>query len=281
MRRSFRDAIVGFSLLGGVVIFSGLTLWLKGIQVNSKTWLVNTKFSNAAGLAVGTPVTFRGIQVGNVKEINFTPEDVQATIRINKDNLILFKPITAKVETSSLLGGDSSISIISTGVPINNISYLPKEKNCPNKIILCDGDTIKGGGINNISQLTGELNRFLNEAERMQVLNKMVSSIEQFDSTQKHFDELVRLARIELLKTKPILKNLEESSIHMNNILSSIDDPQVLSDIKSSTRSIKLLTEKLDRISYKVDEMLNDEELTNAFKDAAIGIGRLFNDIYD
>ena len=47
----------------------------------------------------------------------------------------------------------------------------------------------------------------------------MVSSIEQFDNTQKNFDELVRLAKIELLKTKPILDNLEQSSIHINNIL--------------------------------------------------------------
>ena len=38
MRRSFRDAIVGFSLVGGVVIFSGLTIWLKGLRFSSNTW---------------------------------------------------------------------------------------------------------------------------------------------------------------------------------------------------------------------------------------------------
>ena len=40
-------------------------------------------------------------------------------------------------------------------------------------------------------------------------------------------------------------------------------------------------TEKLDKISYKIDELINDDELTSALKDAAIGIGRLFNDIYE
>ena len=30
-----------------------------------------------------------------------------------------------------------------------------------------------------------------------------------------------------------------------------------------------------------IDELVNDEELKNALKDAAIGIGRLFNDIYE
>jgi len=281
MRRSFRDAIVGFSLVGGVVIFSGLTLWLKGIQINSKTWIINTKFKNASGLSVGTPVTFRGIKIGNVKDITFTPKDVQATIRINNDNLILFKPVSAKIETGSLLGGDAAISIISKGLPIKNINYFPKSKDCQDEIILCSGDSIEGGGLNNISQLTDEINKFLNETEELKLLNKMVSSIEQFDDTQKNFDDLIKLAKIELIKTKPILYNLEKSSIHMKNILSSIDDPEILNDVKSSTRSLKLLTEKLDKISYKVDELLNDDELTNAFKDAAIGIGRLFNDIYE
>ena len=150
------------------------------------------------------------------------------------------------------------------------VNFLENNKNRPFAFVPMCGDPIHVGHIN-----------ILNEASKLDLLKKMVSSIEQFDSTQIHFDELVRIARIELLKTKPILQNLEKSSIHMSNILESIDDPQVLSDIKSSTRSIKLLTEKLDRISYKVDEILNDEELTNAFKDATIGIGKLFNDIYD
>ncbi len=281
MRRSFRDAIVGFSLLGGVVIFSSLSLWLKGVKINASMWTINANFLNASGLSEGTPVTFRGIKVGNVQKISFTPKNVQAKIRIDKKNLLLFKPIRAEIETSSLLGGDSGISLISEGEPNEKIIHFPGDKDCPRNLILCEGDSIEGGGANNISKLTNDLNKFLEEAGRKKVLAKMVSSIEQFDSTQKHFDELVRLTRIEILKSKPILEELGKSAKHLSNILNSIDDPQVLSDIKSSTSSIKSLTQKIDKISYKVDEILNDEELTNAFKDAAIGIGRLFNDIYE
>ena len=78
----------------------------------------------------------------------------------------------------------------------------------------------------------------------------------------------------------PIIKDLKRSVNHINSILSSIDDPEVLQDIKSSTSSVKSFTAKIDKITDKVDEIVNDDDLRNALKDAAIGVGKLFNDIY-
>ena len=280
MRRSFRDAIVGFSLIGGVVLFSGLTLWLKGFKINSNAWTITAGFTDASGLSVGTPVTFRGIQIGTVREITFTPQDVKAKIRINESNIILSKPVFAKVQTNSLLGGDAAISIITEGAPRNNLSSSPKRDNCPRELILCEGDSIEGRDIENISKLTSEINKFLNEAESKGIIDKMVRSIDQFDQTQENLDELIKLSKLELLKARPIVEELIETVNHMNNILGAIDDPEVITDIKSSASSIRSLTAKVNEISNKVHEIVHDEDLTNAIKDAAIGIGKLFNDIY-
>ncbi len=280
MRRSYRDAIVGFSLLGGVVIFSGLTFWLKGLKLSGETWDITANFTDATGLSEGTPVTFRGIQIGNVQTITFSAKDVQAKIRINKNDLVLFKPIKAKIETNSLLGGDAQVSLISEGNPIETLKILPTDKDCMQKVILCKGDSIKGNDLTNISKLTGDLNKFINDAENKKIISKMVSSIEQFDSTQENLDELIRLTKLELYKAKPIINDLKRSASHINSILSSIDDPEVLQDIKSSTSSIKSFTAKMDKISDKVEEIVNDNDLRNALKDAAIGVGKLFNDIY-
>ncbi|WP_269622361.1 MlaD family protein [Prochlorococcus marinus] len=280
MRRSFRDAIVGFSLVGGVVIFSGLTLWLKGIKLTSKTWSLTASFNDASGLSQGTPVTFRGIQVGSVKKITFGQNNVMAKVSINNPDLILFQPVFAKIQTSSLLGGDAEIALISKGSQIKSLSFSPKKDNCSSELIVCDGDSIEGRELQDISKLTGEINKFLNEAENKEIIEKVVTSIEQFDSTQANLDELIQLSKLELKKTRPIIKDLKKSVSHINNILGSIDDPEVLKDVKASTASIQSFTAKLDKISDKVDELVNDEDLTNAFKDAAIGIGKLFNDIY-
>jgi phospholipid/cholesterol/gamma-HCH transport system substrate-binding protein len=280
MRRSYRDAIVGFSLIGGVVIFSGLTFWLKGLKISRETWNITANFTDATGLSNGTPVTFRGIQIGNVQTITFTPQDVTAKIRINRNDLVLFKPITAKIETNSLLGGDAQISLNTQGEPIDSLKMLPTGKGCVQELILCEGDSIKGNDLSNMSKLAGDLNKFINDADKQEIIEKMVSSIEQFDSTQENLDELIRLSKLELYKAMPIIRDLKKSVNHINSILSSIDDPKVLQDIKASTGSVKSFTAKIDRISDKIDEIVNDDDLRNALKDAAIGVGKLFNDIY-
>ena len=85
MRRSLRDAFVGFSLLGGLVLFSGAMLWLRDFRLASKTWEISASFKDASGLAKMSPVTYRGIIVGSVQKISFTPNTVETKIKLNND----------------------------------------------------------------------------------------------------------------------------------------------------------------------------------------------------
>ena len=60
MRRSVRDAIVGFSIVGAVVAFAGTLLWLRGVRLGAKVWSIKVNFPDATGLAERSPVTYRG-----------------------------------------------------------------------------------------------------------------------------------------------------------------------------------------------------------------------------
>ena len=81
MRRSLRDAFVGFSLLGGVVIFSGAMLWLRDFRLGSKTWEISASFKDASGLAKMSPVTYRGIIVGSVQKISNPPKSENCYVK--------------------------------------------------------------------------------------------------------------------------------------------------------------------------------------------------------
>ena len=101
--------------------------------------------------------------------------------------------------------------------------------------MLCDGDLIQGQEISNISNLTSDINKFISEAESTGIIKKMVTSIDQFDRTQENLDELISLSKLELKNARPIVEELIQTVNHMNNILSAIDDPQVIGDIRQST----------------------------------------------
>ena len=102
MRRSIRDAIVGFSIFGGVVAFASTMLWLRGVRFSANSWNITANFEDASGLAERSPVTYRGILVGSVQKIKITPESIQATLEINNGDLQLSKPVIGKEFKESL-----------------------------------------------------------------------------------------------------------------------------------------------------------------------------------
>ncbi len=280
MRRSLRDAFVGFSLLGGLVIFSGAMLWLRDFRLGSKTWEISASFKDATGLAKMSPVTYRGIIVGSVQEINFTPNTVDTKIKLNNYNLILPKPVIAKIVTSSMLGGDAQLSLVSMGKSLNRKEIIKVKNECPNKRILCSGDKIKGIEMTSISSLTEGINGIIDEADRQSIVNKISESIQQFDRTQANLDELVLLSKSELLRAKPIISELTKASIHLNNILESLDNPKTLKDIQELAATSTSLTKKIDQMSSDMGNIMEDKELLDALKRVTIGLGKLFDDIY-
>ncbi len=280
MRRSLRDAFVGFSLLGGLVIFSGAMLWLRDFRLGSKTWEISASFKDASGLAKMSPVTYRGIIVGSVQNISFTPNTVETNIKLNNDNLILTKPVIAKIVTSSMLGGDAQLSLVSLGKSLNQNEIVTVKKGCPNKRILCGGDKIKGVEMVSMSNLTEGINGIIDEADRKAIVNKVSESIQQFDRTQANLDELVLLSKSELIRAKPIISELKKASMHLNNILESLDNPKTLNDIKELASTSSSLTKKIDQMSSDMGNIMEDKELIDALKRVTIGLSKLFDDIY-
>ena len=280
MRRSLRDAFVGFSLLGGLVVFSGSMLWLRDFRIGSKTWEISANFKDASGLAQMSPVTYRGIIVGSVQKIKFTPSTVETKIKLNKDNLILPKPVIAKIVRSSVLGGDAQLSLISLGKSLNRDKIFNINKDCPSKRILCDGDSIKGMQAVSIASLTEGIDEIINQADRQAIVNKVSESIQQFDRTQANLDELVLLSKSELIRAKPIISELKKASIHLNNILTSLDNPETLKDIQELASTSSSLTKKMDQMSSDMGNIMEDKQLIEALKRVTIGLSKLFDEIY-
>tara|TARA_Y100001968_G_scaffold105512_2_gene95428 strand:- start:3571 stop:4416 length:846 start_codon:yes stop_codon:yes gene_type:complete len=279
MRRSLRDAFVGFSLIGGIVVFCGSMLWLRGMRFNANAWSLTANFEDASGLSEMSPVTYRGILIGSVKKINFTPSSVQAKLEINNKNLILSKPVFAKVTTNSVLGGDVQVSLVSKGLPSSTTST-PISKNCKSTQILCEGDTIQGEKLSSISSLTEELQQIVSRAGQEDFIGDLVISMKQFEKTQANLDELILLSKTELIRAKPIITELTKAASHLNNILASIDNPKTINDIVETASSARSLTERISKLTNNLDEFANDKELITALREVTIGLSRFFNDVY-
>ena len=280
MRRSFRDSIVGFSLLGGILIFTFFSFWLRGVRLSSKNWHLFAEFNNASGLSKKSPVTYRGILVGSIEDILFTNETIKAKIVLNNPEIILTRPAFARVVTNSFLGGDVQVALETSEKAIPKNIAKPISERCDTKLIVCQGDIISGKQLSSLSNITNTLNKLLKESNQENLIENVVNSIDQFDRTQENLDELIYLSKQELQRVEPLIKEMTIAANHLNNILSTIDDKETLDDIKLTVNAVKSISGKIDDMSDDFEKLMKDKEFTKSLRDLTIGISKFLNEIY-
>ena len=280
MRRSLRDSIVGFSLLGGILIFTFFSFWLRGARLSSKNWHLFAEFSNASGLSKKSPVTYRGILVGSVEEILFTNESIKAKIVLNNPEIILTRPAFARVVTNSFLGGDVQVALETSEKTIPKNIAKPTSEKCDTKLIICQGNTITGKQLSSLSNITNRISEILKQSNQENLIENIVKSIDQFDRTQENLDELIYLSKQEILRVEPLIKEITIAANHMNNILSTIDDKETLKDIKLTINAARSISSKMDNMSDDFEKLTKDKELTKSIRDLTIGLSKFLNEIY-
>ena len=280
MRRSLRDSIVGFSLAGGLIIFTSFSFWLRGIKLSSKDWFIFANFDNASGLSKKSPVTYRGIIVGSIEDLIFTNESIKAKIVINNPEIILAKPAFAKVVTNSFLGGDVQVAIETSKANLPKNTEKATSKLCNKNLIVCEGDTIKGKQLSSLSNITNKINQLLKDSNQENLVENIIKSIEQFDKTQENLDELIYLSKQEIYRVKPLLNDLTIAAGHLNTILATMNDAETLEDIKLTLEASSSISQKIDLIADDFELLMKDQELTSALRDLAIGLSKFLNEIY-
>jgi len=110
-----RYALIGAFVLTVLAAGFGFTYWLKntGGLGQRTTYLVRFE-SSVSGLAVGAPVTFNGIKVGEVTDLVFgidDPRQVTATIVIDARTPVR-RDTRVTIESQGLLGGTVAITLL-------------------------------------------------------------------------------------------------------------------------------------------------------------------------
>ena len=280
MRRSLRDSIVGFSLLGGILIFTFFSFWLKGVRLSSKNWHLFAEFNNASGLSKKSPVTYRGILVGSIEDILFTNESIKAKIVLNNPEIILTRPAFAKVVTNSFLGGDVQVALETSEKTIPKNIAKPTSEKCNSKLIICQGDVITGKQLSSLSNITNKLSQLLKESNQENLVENIVNSFDQFDKTQENLDELIYLSKKEILRVEPLVKEITIAVNHLNSILSTIDDKETLNDIKLTINAARSISSTFVDMSDDFEKLKRDKELTKSIRDLTIGLSKFLNEIY-
>ncbi len=287
MRRSIREAIVGFSLLAAIASAVGLSFWLRGISLSRQNWMVKVSFAEAAGLAERSPVTYRGVLVGSVRQVRVTPEAVIAELDINNPDLQLALPAMAQIGEASLLGGEAEVSLISTGKPLPPGSGTPRSKACNPNLALCNGATIQGAPGPSLTSVTALMHKMLVETDQMKLLSKVSTAASSFERTAKDTSafmkdgqSLAKQLETSVRAAEPTITNLNSSSAHLRRLLAALDNPKTLQELQATVTNAEQLTAKWNAVGGDLTKLTDDPRFMDSIRSVATGLGKFFDELY-
>ncbi len=181
VRRTVREGSVGLLILFGVGLLVAIVLWLRGIQLGARSYQFVVEFVNGSGMDVGSPVRFRGVNVGKVIALEPGSNGVAITVEVEPASLLIPRDVVIAANQSGFIG-EVSIDItpqkiLPTGAIANGLDPF---SDCDSNLIICDGDRLQGqSGISfdELIRSTTRLANLLGDPELLANINLAARSV--------------------------------------------------------------------------------------------------------
>jgi len=287
MRRSVREAAVGFTLLAALVAGGAFWLWLKGVAISGRTWSIRVSFADATGLGERSAVTYRGVQVGSVRSLRTGSTAVMAELEITDPGLRLPQPLVAQVQEASLLGGNAVVALLAPARSLPADLPGPLEPGCNRALMVCSGAQLSGVSAASITTVTATMQKLLDQAAREELVPKLAATTQSFDNTSKQADRFLRDGRVLLRdlqlavrEARPTLDNLNASTAHIRSITAALDNPRTRAELQAAVTNAERLTAHWDQVGGDVNRLTGDPKFMDGIRSVAVGLGKLFDELY-
>lgn len=297
-------------ILFGVVAFTTIFIfvwgfgYLKGTNIFAKERQYFAVYKQTNGLNIGSPVTFKGIKIGQIKYIEFSDiyaSELIVTFNLEKDFKIPKESI-AEIYNADLLGS-KGLRIISSN---ETEFYTP-------------GDTmISRIEVSMMDELTEQIVPIKDKTEELlasvdsaiSVINSVIlqnqdainSSIQNINSTVRNFENVS--AQINYLVSNPsgklnvilsdlqsITTTLKDNEDNLNNAIdnfSNISDSlaaanltQTINQANSVLTEINTITEKINAGEGTIGQLINNDSLYLNIEDLTRNLNTLILDIQE
>ena len=264
-----KEVKVGVLAVIGILMSVFSYNYLKGFNLFEKNRSFKIIYEKVDGLSISNPVTLNGFKIGNVKKINFNPDNTKELIvDIIIDNDVSFsKSSYAELYETGLIGGKA-------------IAIIPDYSD---DSVALDGDYLKGSIKPGLTEL---VNQILPQVQlqleivmkNAEIVLENINSLfdaetkAQLKSSVDDFSNLTnQLSETSNAISKLILENSQNISLSVENI--RLSSERILDISKSlSPKTIKDITTNLDSI------LSNLKNISENLNSGSGTFGKLIND---
>lgn len=268
--RTLREGSVGLLIILGVLLFSGLTLWIRGFAFGKKSYQIIADFPDVNGIKIGDGVRYRGLQVGRIDDIQPSTNGVDVVLEIDSTNLLIPADSTL-VATSSGLIGDTFIDIVpQSTLPAKVANINPVDSSCDSTQIICDQARLrgeKGITLDDLLPYTYRFSKAYGEPEFVAKVDKTVANAglaaAEVANLTKNTTALVNQLQKEVDSTSQELvttaKAFQTTAQQVNKLTNNVEQliAQNESNLTTTLDSISTTSDRLQTLVVKIDKTVD------------------------
>jgi len=269
---------IGLLTIVAIVITAVLIFSLTGTRgFFWQRYRLRTKFSDAAGLTAGSPVRVAGVEVGSVKQVMLTGEEVEVRFEVNNEvrDRITDKSI-AVLGSISLLGQAAVDITPAAGTPIPVDGYVPSSRA---RGSIADISESAAGGIDQFTDLVKDVRRGRGTIGKLMTDDRLYTELQEFVGSANDVTNAIKDGRgsigrlindrqtVDALNAS--LKNMQDVTARINagegSLGRLVKDQAFADSLTVATTNLRTLTDRLNSGQGTAGRLLTDTALYDRF----------------
>ena len=249
--RTFKEGSVGLMIVGSLVLFGALALWIRGFKFGEKSYTIVADFPDVNGMRLGDGVRYRGLRVGQIEEISPRANGVDVVISIDSEELLIPGNSTIKARSSGLIG-ETFIDI----VPQSNLSaqsknLSPIDGQCDPAEIICDNARIQGEQAITLDDILPYTYRFSRAYGEPEFVAKVDQTVQNSALAAKEIANLSRNSSI-------LVRELQKEVNSISAITKTLDDvaKDTSSELIVTAQTYQETARQINQLTQSVDALI-------------------------
>lgn len=277
--RTLREGSVGLLIILGVLLFGGLTLWIRGFTVGKQTYKLVVDFPDVNGIQEGDGVRYRGLQVGRVEDIQPGTNGVDVTLEIDSTDFLIPKGAAFEAKSSGLIG-DTFVAIVpQSSLPKEAANLSPVGSNCNSEQIVCENARLQGEKGITLDDLLPYTYRFSRAYGEPEFVAKVDTTVENAGIAAGEVADLTRNTTALVNELQQEVKGTSQELVataeafqttarQVNKLTSNVEQliAQNESSLSTTLESISTTSDRLQTLVAKIDKTVdtaNTEQLAS------------------